>query len=1120
MKNKLIRLVSMVSRYGLYGIIIQAIFMQIAIAYNTDAQTVQSVKELSLEFQYRNTELSQIFADIETKSNYHFVYYKDDINSNTRFTLERQQMSVADLLLRLSEKFNLGFKQVNNTITIRPLTDKQQKKPASLEIIIQGITITGKVTAEEGELPGVNVLIKGSSIGTVTDIEGNYSLEVPDANAILVFSSVGYLKQEKPVGNLSVIDITLVADITSLDEIVVVGYGTMKKSDLTGALAKVETEPLRELPNVNVMTSLQGLIPGLNVGAVDNSGEEPSISIRGQNTLSSSSADNRPLFVVDGMIYRGSMVDLNTADIESVEVLKDASAAAIYGSQSSNGVVLITTKKGGKIGKPVISYDGFYTLQVPSNKLKPFNGAELEDFTNDAYWIDSRIPPDYLEHDPDFSFAPRLKNLDVTDGYLNGLDNDWWGMLTDNGSINSHNLGIRGRSESIGYFVSLGYLDQKGFVINDDYERINTRVNLDAQINKWLTLGGETFLTNSDYSGVSPSIGQSFHMQPWAPVYDANGDYLLEPVVGLNPMLQIQQDDSDKRLNLFGKFYADVKLPFLEGFNYRLNYSHNYRTTDQDRFSPWGANYTGSGYKNSYKFYDWILDNIVSYKRTFSEDHKIDLTLVYGVESREYSFTESSAQNFSKMTLGYNKLEAGDPTLNSINSGSEEEKSLYTMARLYYSFKNKYMITGTVRRDGFSGFGTEDKIGVFPSVGLAWVASDESFIGDNLSFLDNLKLRASYGKTGRRGVGRYETLAKMTVSPSRVFGDGGSATLGQWISTMANNELGWESTTGINLGLDFGLFESRVYGNIEYYNNDTEDILYDIQLPNLTGFSTVPTNIGKVHNYGLEFSLTGLLVRKGNLTWDATINYARNRNEIKSILGADNDGDGIEDDIVSNQLFIGEPQNVVFDYNIIGMWQLADEEASAIPNGFFPGTYKIEDTNGDEEYTPDDRQILGYRDPAYRFSISTRLEYKNWGLYVFVNSIQGGKDYYYADGSPYTDGNQYKIDQLSYNNVSGWDYWMPENPDAKYRRLDTPSQFHPSPYDQRNFVRIQDVSLSYKFNRELLDRWGIGNLKLYVSGKNLLTITNWEGWDPETGVGVRAGVPVMTGYTFGLNLEF
>ncbi|MCG8311065.1 MAG: SusC/RagA family TonB-linked outer membrane protein [Cytophagales bacterium] len=1118
MKLKLRRLIIMASKLSLYGFTIQCILMSSLWASIGNAQQIKSVREVYIKLDLQDVELNETFRTIELQTDFKFAFDKQDIR-HKKFTISQRSISVADALMKISEETDLKFKQVNNNINVDKRKSFESEK---IEIVIQGITITGKVTSSEDNtgLPGVNVIVKGTTKGSVTDVEGNYAVEVVDENSVLVFSSVGYLTEEIVVANQATIDIVLSPDITALEEIVVVGYGTMKKSDLTGAVAKVETEPLRELPNVNVMSSLQGMIPGFNVGAVDNSGEEPNMSIRGQNTLSSSSDDNRPLFVVDGMIYRGSMVDLNTADIESVEALKDASAAAIYGSQSSNGVVLITTKKGGAIGKPIISYDGFYSIQVPSNKLQPFNGAELEDFTNDAYWIDSRIPPDYLDHDPDFTFAPRLKNNDVTEGYLNGLDNDWWGMLTGNGSINSHNLGIRGRSDAVGYFVSLGYLDQDGFLINDDYKRINTRVNLDAKIANWLTIGGETFMTNSDYSGVSPSVNQSFHMQPWAPVYDANGEYLLEPVVGLSPLLQIQQDDSDKRLNLFGKFYSDIKLPFLEGFNYRLNYSHNYRTTNQDRFNPWGANFTGSGYKNSYIFYDWILDNIISYKRTFNNDHKIDLTLLYGVEHREYSYTESSAQNFSKMTLGYNKLEAGDPTLNSINTGAEEEKSLYTMARLYYGFKSKYMITGTVRRDGFSGFGTEDKIGIFPSVGLAWVAGDEPFIADNLSFLDNLKIRASYGTTGRRGVGRYETLAKLSIGPSRVFGDGGTSTLGQWISTMANNELGWETTTGINLGLDFGIFGSRLYGNFEYYNNDTEDILYDIQLPNLTGFSTVPTNIGKVHNYGFEFSLTGLLIRKGDLRWDATFNYAQNRNRIESILGVDNDGDGIEDDIITNQLFIGEPQNVVFDYKIIGMWQLADEEAGEIPNGFFPGNYKIEDTNDDGEYTPDDRQILAYRDPAYRWSISTRLDYKNWGLYVFVNSIQGGRNYYYADGSPYTDGNQYKIDQLSYNNVSGWDYWMPENPDAKYRRLDIPSQFHPSPYDQRSFVRLQDVSLSYKFNRELLDRWGIGNLKLYVSGKNLLTLTNWEGWDPETGVGIRAGVPVMTGYTFGLNLEF
>ena len=1119
MKLKLHDLFIAMSKYGLIGFLIQCIIFTTLFAESGVAQ-VKSIKEVSVRLKDARMSVKSIIENIESQTDFKFIYLDRDVRLNKQLELDNRDVSVYDALVGVSKKTNLKFRQINASIYIGK--NRDQINNIAPEEIEQAITVSGKVTSLEDKegLPGVNVVVKGTAQGTVTDVDGNYKIDVPSNESILTFSSVGFITKEVTVGSLAVIDLTLAPDVRALNEIVVVGYGTMQKSDLTGSVAKIETEPLRELPNVSVMSSLQGLVPGLNIGAVSHSGEDPVISIRGQNTLSSSSDDNKPLFVVDGMIYRGSLVDLNSADIESVEVLKDASAAAIYGSQSSNGVVLITTKKGKEIGKPVISYDGFYSIQMPSNKLQPMNGADYEKFLNDAFWTNSRIPPDYLEHDPNFSFSPRLKNLGISEGYKNGLDNDWWGLLTGNGSINSHNLSARGRSQSTGYFVSLGFTDQQGFVINDDYKRYNIRINLDTKITDWMTVGAETFLTSSDYSGVSPSISDAFHLQPWAPIYDENGDYVLEPSIGLNPFLQIQQDDSDKRLNLFGKFYTDIKLPFLQGFNYRLNYSQNYRTTNQDRFNPWGANYTGSGYKNAYISHDWILDNIISYKRTFNNDHKIDLTLVYGVEKRETSFTESSAQNFVKTTLGYNKLDAGDPTLNSISTGAEEESSLYTMARLFYSYRNRYMITGTVRRDGFSGFGSDNKVGTFPSVGLAWALSDEPFFSNKLSFFDNLKFRASYGTTGRRGVGRYETLAKMTVAPSRVFGDGGSATIGQWISTMANNELGWESTTGTNLGLDFSILNSRVYGDIEYYNNNTKNILYNIQIPDMTGFSTVPTNIGKVHNSGIEFSMTGVLVRKTNLNWEATLNFARNRNQIKSILGVDNDGDGREDDIVSNQLFIGEPQNVVYDYKIIGMWQLADEENGQIPNGFLPGTYKIEDINGDQSYTPDDRQILGYRDPSYRFSISTKVSYKNFGLYVFINSIQGGKNYYFADGSPYTDGSQYKIDQLSYSNVPGWDYWMPENPDAKYRRLDTPSQFHPSPYDQRNFVRLQDIALSYNFDKELLDKFGVGNLKLYVSGKNLLTWAKWEGWDPETGVGVVAGLPVMASYTFGLNLEF
>jgi TonB-dependent starch-binding outer membrane protein SusC len=994
-------------------------------------------------------------------------------------------------------------------------------KPQLISRGLPNLTISGTVTGSDNDepLPGVNILIKGTQTGTTTDQNGSYSLQVMDEDAILVYSFVGYLAQEVKVGNRVKIDVSLQTDTKALSEVVVVGYGTMNKRDLTGAVAKVNVEQMSEMSNVSILQSLQGAAPGLNVGNVTTAGSDPTISIRGQNTLSSSAGDNAPLVVVDGIIYRGSIVDINPSNIESIEVLKDASSASIYGSQAANGVILVTTKKGRDFGKPIISYSGQYSLQTPTKNIRPFDAAGEKAFLDDVFWEQSRVAPDYLTSKPGFSVLPFLKTLDISEGYESGRDIDWWGMLTGNGHITSHDLSIRGGTQNTSYFVTTGVTDQKGFIKNDLYRRFSTRANFNTKITNWLDFGFESFVTNSDYSGVSPNVNILFYMQPFSPIYDKDGEYTLQPDGSqINPFLQQQIKDSDKRLNLFGNFHTDIKLPFLAGFNYRINFSHNYRTTNQNRFDQWGANFTGSGYKNSYIFYDRAFDNILSYKKNLGTDHRIDLTVVYGVEKRNFSQTEVSAQGFSNPVLGYNKLEAGDPALNNVDTGAEQETSLYTMGRFLYSLKDKYLITATVRRDGFSGFGTKKKLGVFPSLALGWIVSDEAFFKNNL--VDYLKLRASYGTTARRAVGRYQTLATISSGPSRVFGDGGTATIGQSINKLANDNLGWETTTGMNLGADFELFKSRLRGNVEYYTNNTRDILYDIQIPNITGFSTISTNIGKVYNYGLEFSLTGNVIRRNDFSWSVTGNFARNRNRIKSILGADNDGDGKEDDIVTNQLFIGQPQNVVFDYEIIGMWQLADKESQTIPSGFFPGTYKIADQNGDGLYSPADRKILGYRDPSYRFSIANTFNYKSFSLYVFINSIQGGKNYYLANGSPQASGSLYKRDQLSYSNAFQWDYWLPENPNAKYRRLDLPSQFDTNPYDQRSFVRLQDVSLAYNFKTNILEKLKMRNLKLYLSGKNLMTLTKWEGWDPETGVGLTAGLPVQRSYTMGINVEF
>ncbi|MEN8115639.1 MAG: TonB-dependent receptor [Bacteroidota bacterium] len=1075
---------------------------------------------IKLTLDVNNSAIKKVLLEIEDKSEFYFLYNNELIDVEKKVDIEVKGKNISVILDKLFEGQEVDFSIMDRQIVISPKDINSTTSSPQAQV-------TGTVSDEFGEpMPGVTVLIKGTTTGAITDVDGNYVVPAT-SDDILTFSFIGMRTKEIAVGNQSKIDITMEVDAIGIEEVVAIGYGVSKKSDLTGSVVKVNIEELAELPNVSVIQNMRGTVAGLNVGATDGVGQNPSLSIRGQNSLSSSASANAPLIVVDGSIYRGSLIDLNTADIESVDILKDASSAAIYGSQASNGVMIITTKKGVDLGKPIVSYSGSYTIQSPSNQLTPMKADEAEVFFGHNLWLESRLAPDYLQPNSTYNIAQNFKTTEITNGYNAGLDEDWWGGLTGNGGINTHNISLRGKGKSLDYFISGGYTGVEGFVQNDDYKKYSYRANMNAQINDWMKIGFESFLTSSDYSGAAPSASTAFLLQPWAPIKDDNGELVLFPEGSmLNPYATLNLEDSDKRMNIFANFHADIKLP-LKGLNYRINFSQNYRTSNHDQYNPYGANQVGSGYKNSGIGYDWTVDNILSFNRTFNDIHNVSATLVYGVEKRIGSNTNSSAQNFVNGSLGYNRLQAGDPTLNSISTGAWQETSLYTMGRIMYNLNNKYLITGTVRRDGFSGFGSEEKIGVFPSAALGWVASEESFLKDNVEWLNYLKLRGSYGSTGRRAVGRYQTMAKLSSGPSQVFGDGGATTFGQYISSMANNELGWETTTGINLGIDFSVLDSRIFGNIEYYSNDTEDILYNIQLPTLTGFSSIATNIGKVHNNGLEFSLTGLIVKSRDLNWEATLNYSRNRNEIVSILGFDNDGDGIEDDLVANRLFIGEPQQVIYDYAIVGMWQLADQEAGIIPSGFFPGTYKLEDVSGPDG-EPDgvissayDKKILGYRDPAYRFSIANRVNYKNFSLYVLINSIQGGKDHYLGDDDPYSGTWRHKEQKTYVNAPAGsWDYWMPENPNAKYRRLDTPSSYQGYHYNQRNFVRLQDVSLSYTFDKSLINKADMGSLKLYVSAQNLVTITKWKGWDPETGRGFDPGVPLMRNFTFGLNVEF
>jgi len=1004
----------------------------------------------------------------------------------------------------------------------RRITRPISSQPIKSALFSVDIALTGTVIDERGDgLPGVSIVIKGTQQGTTTGSDGTFLINAPDDKTVLVFSFVGYVTQEVTVGSRTFIDITLKVDNKTLDEIVVVGYGTAKKRDITGAVARADLNAFKESPNVSILQSLQGSVPGLNVGAVTQAGQDPDLSIRGRNSISGGTA---PLIVLDGIIYRGSIVDINPNDVASIDVLKDASAAAVYGSQASNGVILITSKTGKATKKPSIEYSTSYSLQEITNpSLLPDDAAGFLRKKADRYMALSRTGPGLLTVNPDFD-ASKFVSAQILQGIQNGTETNWWNLLTNaRPFINNHDVSISGKSEKSSYFFSLGYTHQQNIVKNDEYKRYNFRVNLDTKVTNWMKVGLQSFFGLSDYSGSSPSLDDVQFMIPQLAYQDATGAYVRFPDgARVNPLLQIGQENLDKRSTLFGLLYADINVPFIKGLSYRLNFSQNLIDDKDYNFSTYAQNFNGEASKVNATQYLSTLDNIISYQKTVGP-HSINATLLYGTERRTFENTTARSTFFTNDILGYNKLDAGQASLQSVISTAWEEASLYSMARLIYGFKDKYIFTGTIRRDGFSGFSSPNKFGVFPSLAAAWYLSEESFIKNNLSFVDDLKLRISYGINGNRTVGRYQTQAKIAASVANgyLYGDGGAAIQGQFISALANDNLKWESTKALNVGADFALFKNRLSGSLNAYISNTYDLLFNVDLPVLNGFGSIPANIGKLKNTGQELTLSGRPLSRSNFNWDVTVNFSRNRNKVVSILGIDANKDGQEDDLVSSQIFINQPYGVAYDFNIVGMWQVADAEAGIIPAGFTYGTYKVEDINQDKLYTAAaDRKILGYSDPSYRFSIQNSFRYKSWDFSFFINSIQGGKNYYY--GQPGT--TLPNPDNISNGNIFKFDYWTPENPGARYRQIGyytvaLGETF--SPYVQRSFVRLQNVTLSYTLPKPFIQKIRLNRAKVFLNSKNLLTFSDWDGWDPETGTGLSRGAfPLLRSYTAGLNIEF
>jgi TonB-linked SusC/RagA family outer membrane protein len=761
--------------------------------------------------------------------------------------------------------------------------------------------------------------------------------------------------------------------------------------------------------------------------------------------------------------------------------------------------------------------------RISNRDMLPLDADGYLKLREHRYLEQSRTGKDLLQPNPDWDVL-KVVPAEVADGIQNGVNTNWWDMLTKKTPLlQNYNVGVSGKTDNSSYYFSLGYTNQENVVINDTYKRYSVRLNLESKVASWIKVGTQSSYSINDYSGVSPSLTSLIQLAPQLAYKDSTGGLIQLPNrAALNPLLDITQDNFDKRNNLFALLYADINIPFIEGLNYRVNFGNNYIQGRDYNFNPYGQNFTGTAVKANDTRYNQTLDHILSYKRSFGA-HDLNATLVYGYEINKFENTGAEATGFENPSLGYNGLEFGKAELQRVSSEAWKETSLYQMYRLIYGFKDRYTFTGTLRNDGFSGFAPGNKTALFPSAAFAWNVRNEAFMEDRFPLLDDLRLRLSYGTNGNRTVGRYQTLSTLTASFKNgyLFGDGGAAEQGQNITRLANSDLKWETTKTINVGVDFSFLDHRLSGELNLYNANTTDLLYTVNIPSVNGLTSVPLNIGKLNNKGIEIVINAEPVRRQDFTWKTSVNFSLNRNKVVSILGIDANGDGKEDDLIASKIFMGKPFGVVYDYNITGMWQMDDYNAGVIPSGFTYGTYKVEDLNNDGSFSAaDDRKILGYTDPSYRISLLSTWRYRNFELKAFINAVQGGRKYYYGQPAASIP----NPDNMQTNNYFNFDYWTPENPDARYRQIGfyttaVGSAF--SPYIQRSFVRLQDITLSYDLPRAFARRIAMKNARVFLNGKNLLTITDWDGWDPETGTGLDASAyPLMKSYSIGLGIDF
>ena len=986
--------------------------------------------------------------------------------------------------------------------------------------LAQDRAVTGTVlsTEDNSTLPGVTVVVKNTNTGTSTDSDGKFSINA-GANATLVFSAVGFATQEIAVGNRSVVDVKMGVDLKTLNEVIVVGYGTQKKSQLTGAISSVSAKQIGELPITNAQQALQGRAAGVDVNqAGSKPGATPQIRIRGRRSFSGS---NDPLFVVDGIPLSGGIEDINPNDIASMEILKDASSTAIYGSRGSNGVVIITTKRGTP-GKTVVSFDAYTGLNKSLGRIDVMDGPQFAEYKRESRRAGGNYP-----NGPSTDAADlRIFEPVELDGIKSGRTTDYPDALLRTGTINNYQIGVSGGTEKTQFNVSANYFQDKGVVKNQDFTRYTFRVNLDHKINDKLRLGISSLTSHYVRNGENFNpLGGALDENPLGKPFDDEGNLIFLPTqdgLRTNPLAEIVPGaviDERKNYRIFNSLYAEWKI--IDGLSYRFNFGPDFkidrygrffdRETNARRQAPASAN-TATRF-----IFNYTLENIVNYTKQFNSVHNLNVTLLQSFQQDDDERHVIDVTGVPARTQQFFNL-GNASQVNGVGSDIRQWTLLSYMARVNYDFNDKYLLTATIRADGSSRFGANNKYGYFPSVAVGWNIDKENFMKD-ARWMDMLKLRLSYGAVGNTAINPYQTQANLSRTS---YAWENSGAFGYRPNTIANPDLRWETSATANAGLDFSFFSGRVSGALEYYVTNTTDLLAPQPLPNSTGFGGFTTNIGHTRNKGIEVTVSTVNIDKGGFRWNTDFNFNHNQEEIVELAN------GKVDDVAAGR-FIGEPLSVVFDLKKTGIWQTSEADL-ARSFGFLPGEIKIEDFNGDGRINANDRQILGSAIPSFVAGITNRFEYKGFDLSFFLYARAGQ---FIVSG--FHQGNNTLAGR--YNNLD-IDYWTPNNPTNEFPR---PNENQESPrnsstlrYFDGSFLKVRNINFGYNVPKAWSNKLGMTSLRLFTSIQQPFIFsqyrTKYKGIDPEVELdnGTSNGnqaigsslSPAVTIYTFGLNAKF